>query len=118
MAMSNEDLAALKVRVIAASGTGAQVARANDYLLELIAEVESLRKGSSKAEPLPKGIKKVVVVETVVEPVAVEPTPVVEDAPPVVEEPKAETPVVASSSKDDDAHEEKGHHKPKGKGKK
>ena len=57
--LSDEELNDLKTRVISAMGTGANIGRANDYLLQLIAEIQEHRSGGPP-QPKPKiGVLKV-----------------------------------------------------------
>jgi len=78
--LTDDELKDLKGRVIKAMGTGANVARANDYILQLIREVEERRQPKPRIGTLKVGemeVKK-----------AVPPEP---ETSPVLADPKAET---------------------------
>lgn len=92
--MTDSELLDLKARVISAMGTGAQVGRATEYLLNLITEVEAHRKKA--AQPKPLGGMTLHVGEMDVK--KAEPPPPAE--PPVQEAASDESPVEEKSSKE------------------
>jgi hypothetical protein len=74
--LTDDELKELKTRVVSAAGTGANIGRANEYLLQLIAEVQEHRNPKPKIGKLKVGEMDVKKAEP-----AAEPPPPPEDRP-------------------------------------